>query len=371
MSRFKAALLLASAVGTLANCSAAPEDVATTSSALVLPNWVVMPSPNTPNDNANPLTATLVTSSGDAWSVGYSRVTGATQFRAFALHLVSGSWQIVNTANIASTDDTRFAAISGTGPTDLWSVGSDWPGGDLQTQHGLSEHFDGHAWTRVPVAVNEPGQSTLTGVSSVSATNVWTVGYSRDTNGYFHPLIEFWNGGNWTLVNGAAFPNTGFDRLEAVLALASNDVWVLGSSGRHPKPVFEHWDGSAWTIVPQAASGFDSIMYGIAAAAPNDIWAVGSQGAEHWDGTTWTLTPLSTLLTGVVALASNDVWAVGGTSTLHFDGSTWTNVPNPAKALDTTGTAPSLLSAISGLENGPLFAVGSRDNGRGSLVLEH
>jgi hypothetical protein len=371
MTPIRTALRLALAAGMLSACSATSEDVATTSSALVLPNWTVVSSPNVANSNADVLTSTLATSASDAWAVGYSRVTGVTQYRALTLRLVNGAWQLVNSANIVATDDTRFLAIGGKSSTDLWTVGSDYPGGDTQNQHGLIEHFDGQAWSRVAVAANEPGNAALTAVSSVSATNAWAVGYSRDTGALFHPLIEVWNGSSWTLVSGAAFPGTGFDRLEAVAALASNDVWILGSSGRHPKPVFEHWDGTSFTIVPQAANGFDSIMYGIAAVASNDIWAVGSQGAEHWDGTSWTLTPLSTLLTGVVALASNDVWAVGGTSTFHFDGSTWTNVPNPAKALDTTGTAPSLLSAVNGVANGPLFAVGSRDNGRGTLILEH
>ncbi len=371
MPQIRTALRLALAVGMLAGCSAATEDVATTESALVLSNWSVLSTPNPANSDANVLNATRVTSATDAWAVGITRTAGAPNYRALALRLVNGSFQLATTANVTASDDTRFAAIGGTNPSDLWAVGSDWPGGDLQNQHGLIEHFNGQTWTRVAVATNEPGNATLTSVSALSSTSAWTVGYSRDTGAYFHPLIELWNGSSWTLVNGAAFPGTGFDRLEAVAAIANNDVWVLGSAGRHPKPVFQHWDGTSWTIVPQAANGFDSIMSGIAAIASNDIWAVGSQGAEHWDGTSWTLTSVGSALMSVVALATNDVWALGGTSTFHFDGISWTNVPNPSGTLDPTGTAPSMLDAISGIANGPLIAVGARNNGRGTLILEH
>jgi hypothetical protein len=372
MPQMKTGLLLVLALATLTHCSAAQDDTSTstTTSALVLPNWTVVPSPNVTNANVGEFYGAQMTSASDGWAVGISRVTGVSQFRALTERLVNGNWQLVNSANIAASDDTRFYSIAGRS-ADLWAVGSDWPGGDLQNQHGLIEHFDGQAFSRVAAPANEPGNSTLSYVSSASAGDVWAVGYSRDTNASFHPLIEHWNGSAWSVVNGAAFPGSGFDRLEAVAAIASNDVWVLGSSGRHPKPVFEHWDGSAWTIVAQPANGFDSIMYGISALATNDIWAVGSQGAEHWDGTAWTLTSIPTLLVGVAALASNDVWAVGGTSTFHFDGTSWTSVPNPSKSLDTTGTAPSTLYAVAGVPNGPLFALGARDNGRATLILEH
>ena len=61
MPQIRAALRLALAVGMLTACSsAATEDVATKESALVLPNWSVLSTPNPANSDANQLYATLV-----------------------------------------------------------------------------------------------------------------------------------------------------------------------------------------------------------------------------------------------------------------------------------------------------------------------
>src|SRR5205807_9873505 len=93
-------------------------------------------------------------------------------------------------------------------------------------------------------------------------------------------------------------------------------------------------------------------LYGVAAVAPDDVWAVGyyyseTEGirrgmVEHWDGERWATAPNPVVgthdyyLASVSALSANDVWAagysrIGGTnSTLveHWDGSRWSIVPS-------------------------------------------
>src|SRR5439155_14251360 len=104
-----------------------------------------------------------------------------------------------------------------------------------------------------------------------------------------------------------------------------------------------------------------SYIYGIAAIAANDIWAVGyiqvgfsaqQPLAIHWDGTSWSLvqTPSTSpanndVLWSVTALSSNDVWAVGNSvdrvsgnyNTLieHWNGNAWSVVasPNPTGSI--------------------------------------
>ena len=80
-----------------------------------------------------------------------------------------------------------------------------------------------------------------------------------------------------------------------------------------------------WSVVPSPNAGtpHDGI-YGVAALAGNDVWAVGglttssSNAGRHWNGTTWSVVPSPNPgtrgngLVGVAAVAGNDVWAVGG-----------------------------------------------------------
>jgi hypothetical protein len=70
-----------------------------------------------------------------------------------------------------------------------------------------------------------------------------------------------------------------------------------------------HWDGAAWsavsgldTLLPPA-HGVQQVLYDVYALAPDDVWAVGTEGyssgsdghllALHYDGSAWTRVPLS------------------------------------------------------------------------------
>src|SRR5262249_47139512 len=74
---------------------------------------------------------------------------------------------------------------------------------------------------------------------SGNANDVWAVGDGIGT------LIEHWNGTQWSLVKS---PNPGmaFNNLYGVAAIAANDVWAVGSSSDDPqnihvKTLIEHW----------------------------------------------------------------------------------------------------------------------------------
>ena len=137
---------------------------------------------------------------------------------------------------------------------------------------------------------------------------------------------------------------------------------------------------SAWNVVgsPNASSG-RNILAGLAANAPNDVWAVGyfvngssvyQTLAEHWDGSVWGVVttpnvgPGNNLLTAVTAIGPGDVWAVGfwrpGDSstyaqplTEHWNGNGWTVVPTPNAP---NSSAP--LYGVSGDAPNDVWAVG-------------
>jgi hypothetical protein len=81
----------------------------------------------------------------------------------------------------------------------------------------------------------------------------------------------------------------------------------VGRYGNHDggpldQTLIEHWNGARWTVVPSpdpGGSSQDNDLWGVAAVATGDVWAVGGVGsfldpdassplALHWDGASWT-----------------------------------------------------------------------------------
>jgi hypothetical protein len=168
----------------------------------------------------------------------------------------------------------------------------------------------------------------LHSISALAENDVWAVGVSYNTERTLSSsLIEHWNGSRWSVVPSPN-PSSTLNILYGVAAVAPNDVWAVGyaataSSGA----VIVHWNGSVWSVVPNPPSSiFMSNLPALAVISPNDIWAVGSGriGDEdatltlHWNGAAWSfvsspnVTPeVDNTLSGVAAVAANDVWAVG------------------------------------------------------------
>jgi hypothetical protein len=119
---------------------------------------------------------------------------------------------------------------------------------------------------------------------------VWAVGSASDPQDPFsgRTLTEHWDGTAWRVVRSPVTGKEDADRLNAVAARASGDVWTAGNFDQGPFQILsltEHWDGTSWQIVSAPPT---SSLSGLAAFAANDVWAVGS-AIEHWDGSTWSL----------------------------------------------------------------------------------
>ena len=196
--------------------------------------------------------------------------------------------------------------------------------------------------------------------------DAWAVG-SFEADGFNHPrpLAERWNGTEWTSVQ---IPWSDEGELFGVAARASNDVWAVGGNQNGGQAVIAHWNGSDLSLVSHPNPGTFNRLYAVTALATNDVWAVGEFTnpisrtlALHWNGSSWTHVPTPTgdgysHLYGVTALAPNDVWAVGddGNSTLalHWNGSQWTRVPTPSPGFSAD------LRAVSAAPDGTVWAVG-------------
>lgn len=203
-----------------------------------------------------------------------------------------------------------------------------------------------------------PVGTELVSVTALASNNVWGVGDNYDPNAKAeHTLIENWNGSHWSIKPS---PNPGtLNALSGIVALSANNIWAVGGFVNNNSPIqtlIEHWNGSSWSVVPSPNVPIAPYNYllSVAAASPNDIWAVGyfyptssvpyQILIEHWDGSRWSIIPgpdpggpnIYNLLYEATAISSNDVWAVGyyeNTNTIqpiteHWNGSAWFIVPN-------------------------------------------
>jgi photosystem II stability/assembly factor-like uncharacterized protein len=85
----------------------------------------------------------------------------------------------------------------------------------------------------------------------------------------------FFDGGGW---NPLALPTT--SNLNAVFALAANDVWVAGDNG-----VILHYDGNDWT--PPSITPTDR-FFSVWASGDDDVYVSGNNTTLlHYDGTKW------------------------------------------------------------------------------------
>jgi hypothetical protein len=323
-----------------------------------------------------PITAT------DIWSVGYYNAGfNANSLRTLAQHWDGSAWTVVATPNAATgtSDYNLLRGVAAVSTNSVWAVG--YAGNASSAgDRSLIEHWAGAGWQIVP-SPNPYTSQHLYGAAAVSATDIWAVGQYFNQSPYRHgALIAHWNGSAWK-----AIPNPATYDLWGVAALAGNNVWAVGG------PQILHWNGSGWRVVPSpqppcCGSGYS--LRALTAISASDIWAVGyaeipsGEGyvyaplLEHWNGSTWRIAGGAggDNLFGVTSLSATSVWAVGVSGGLsfveRFDGTAWTRQPSPN--VGTSNNTFEAVGAVSG--TGDVWAVGeyyqSRPPFQGRTLVE-
>jgi hypothetical protein len=189
----------------------------------------------------------------------------------------------------------------------------------------LAETWNGSTWT-VHNPVNPAGalQVSLSSVSCVSSTSCIAVGTYEVSNNTFAALAESWNGHSWTRLPLAplASSSTGLSGISC--ASATNCVAVGFAD---PGTLAESWNGSAWTVLPAPPGGPTAISCTSAAGC----MAIGGKNTESWNGSAWTplaVPPLSINLSGVSCSSATNCMAVGvlfgaGNFAMSWNGSAW------------------------------------------------
>lgn len=253
--------------------------------------------------------------------------------------LSCGSWQVVQNPNPGTYGD-RLYGVTVVTASDVWAVGYAYI--SPSAQQTLVEHWDGTKWTVIPSANRPLLNNRFFDAGGIFTNDIWAVGSSVDSHGNPQSLIEHWNGSQWNII-----PSPGAAELDGVAVVSAGDVWAVGSS------LIEHWNGKKWSIVPHPSEG----LFALAVVSADDVWAVGSSYrggdqnsilVEHWDGKRWAVikspTPAGAYqhLWGVTSITADDVWAVGSYDNIdalghlaqqplieHWNGAAWSIVPSP------------------------------------------
>ncbi|HEX8007744.1 MAG TPA: hypothetical protein VF482_15110, partial [Trebonia sp.] len=172
---------------------------------------------------------------------------------------------------------------------------------------GYVLHWNGSRWV---VAKHLPGNGgELTGVTALSATNVWVFG-----GGGFIGGLGTWhyNGTSWQQWKGSAAG------LERASALSANSIWAVGS-GTSPDSTIQHFNGNTWqTVSAKALSGLQ--FFGIRAFSSTNVWvaAVTQGGVQpaylvYYNGAGWTriMVPWSVQVNNPVSDGHGGLWLTG------------------------------------------------------------
>ena len=338
-------------------------------------DWETVASANA-GRQANSLSSVAAVADNDVWAVGWAFNAQLNAYRTVTEHWNGTRWSLVRSPN-ATNGYNLLNGVGVVAANDVWAVGQATNGSTYST---MIQHWNGTSWNIVS-SPNVPGFSNiLQAISVVSANDIWAVGYSQDTNFNTFTLTLHWNGTAWSIVPS---PTVDHDILFGVDAIATNDVWAVGRSrpggSGEDRTLTIHWDGANWSVVPSPNDGFDdNNLFGVAAVASNNVWAVGSACCEatlalHWDGVSWNIVPTpifnpnatNPVLVGIVALSSNNIWTAGQyivplqgsaqfTLTENWDGSQWNFVPSP-----NAPNSNNRLHGITATPNGTLWAVGT------------
>ncbi|MGA2594342.1 MAG: hypothetical protein ABSH32_30955, partial [Bryobacteraceae bacterium] len=218
----------------------------------------VVPTPNLhPNPYQNGLQRAAASSPSDVWAVGQSTI-----------HYDGTTWTAFPAPGIHGDNTSYLDALVDISPTEAWAAGV--VGIGTATPNQVIERWDGTKWSVYPgPKFSASQQPSIWDMTAVSANDIWAVGSLLVDNESLDALYEHWDGTAWTATAGRLY---GFFR--AVSADASTDIWAVGYNGN--VTFSEHYDGAGWTLVrtPNVGSGPNSLE-AVVALAPDNVWAVG------------------------------------------------------------------------------------------------
>ncbi len=359
--------------------------------------WAQVPSPNTGSSD-NQLTAIAGRSASDIWAVGSLLPNAnATVLRTLAVRYNGTTWSHVPTPNVGSQANS-FYGVAALPDGTAWATGI-FTTASGHTGQALTEHWNGHSWTVVPAADPGSREDMLYSVAAISDSDVWAVGGSSGPDGFFHPLVEHWNGRRWTVSSIKGL--RGADGiLTSVTSVPGKAVFATGQLVNHApdQQVVLSLVGGSWTVsrgmvrTPGGAvASADPQSIGVSALG---LWVAGNDRAGH-SGLSTLLegpgsgglkelstpnpTPQDNYLSGIApVIGGHNAWAVGysqsvatanASSLIEFGSAAggWKIVPSPDPGAVNQGNT--FIYAVFALANDNVWAVGTFDGASGQRTL--
>jgi hypothetical protein len=239
------------------------------------------------------------------------------------------TWRLTFTA-ARPNQYLSYNTVAALGSKDVWSLGT--ANSPEVTSVPLARHWNGDSWARVALPSGLVG--SIKSSYAASPTNVWA-GVDGDQDGG-EPTLLHWNGTTWSIAKQWNVYDDGGD-LSGVTALSATNVWAYGP--QNAGLGVWHYDGATWSQV----SGSFGILAASALSASN-IWAICDTASTsyicHYNGTSWShvaATLSGDTLYNVLSINTSSVWAVGlhgyGANEtpllLHWNGKAWQTVSVP------------------------------------------
>lgn len=204
---------------------------------LVNGRWVEVPTPPTPKDGL--LIGLAVVSPKDIWAAGLTTKTSTPLIE----HWNGASWSLADTGSLPA--GSVLKAISAEGGV-VWAVGDSGPSPDRR--QALMVRLATGPTDVAPVPPSPSTDTQLHGVFVLSPSDVWAVGLAGTK-----AISAHYDGKVWSYVPMAIPP--GKDPVERhVAGVSPTDLWAVGDQGDSGDPLMEHWDGRNWTLASSTGS---------------------------------------------------------------------------------------------------------------------
>ena len=223
----------------------------------------------------NQLVDVVAIAPNDVWAVGTATTIVAGE--ALTLHWDGTQWTMVRNPGMNPRFyDANLLGITAIGTNNIWAVGQI----TTSEEQKFIANWNGTAWTSVASPSYPTNVEFLEGVSAISASDIWAVGTYTIPNAEGSPYQNatlHWNGTTWTIVTAPQVDDF-LNILADVAAISASDVWTVGFTGSpsgYEAPEALNWNGSNWIVVPVPGGSQSTVLLGVAAVSSTDVWAVG------------------------------------------------------------------------------------------------